>query len=526
MSASWVLSARRGLTQALSRSPNLVPRQGQGAPSYWCTWSLQNYVFYRKAPSFSGVGFLNGDANREVEAQLTESHVFGPDGWAKTILPRVRNDLYFLFDEGWERGGYASFELDQQKFPGFTGSSTDQLKRMNDDIRKLGWRGAAVWCRGPKGGENDVQAIASLQAAGIEYCKIDQGDNKHHLERVRNDRKAKLLFEHVAIEGPVNGDWEHDGRFKLDKFYPTYPVTSDQPADTYPRTAILHGADVYRTYDVTSYLSLPTTLDRVGQVLFYAQGRTDTQAIINVEDEVYVAAALGCTMGIMRHPYAEVRADGVPDWAFAGPRQIKRRMDEVVRALRWQRIAAPFPSNLGKMRLSEETLTDAWQFGPHETWFDRIAGKLVKQGAPAIMARDIDLPVVSAAGEKPFVIASRFPSGAVAVAVHERTTPGKAWYMPPASVRLSLAGARGPIGIFGQMDELRLVADTDLTGARFLAQDLAGDAAVDVTRRIRLTGTREVVIPGSLIREIGLGAATPGDLSSPGLVLDIRPRVR
>jgi hypothetical protein len=95
---------------------------------------------------------------------------------------------------------------------------------------------------------------------------------------------------------------------------------------------VLQHTDVYRTYDVTSILSLLTTLDRVSEMLKGAEGHSEVHGLLNVEDEVYVAAALGCTMGILRHPLKGIRPGKDTDLFFNGPRQTKKRMDEVVRA--------------------------------------------------------------------------------------------------------------------------------------------------------------------------------------------------
>ena len=56
---------------------------------------------------------------------------------------------------------------------------------------------------------------------------------------------------------------------------------------------ILQHTDVYRTYDVTSILSLPTTLDRLAEMLKGAERHPEIHGLLNVEDEVYVAAADG-----------------------------------------------------------------------------------------------------------------------------------------------------------------------------------------------------------------------------------------
>ena len=123
-------------------------------------------------------------------------------------------------------------------------------------------------------------------------------------------------------------------------------------------------------------------------------------------------------MAILRFPLSGLRPDGDVDLFFAGPRAVKQWMDEVVRAIRWQRIAAPYAVGAGFVRLSSEILTDNWVFRPGETWWPDMIGQDVKQGAPAGFSRNIELPVVKSVSDKPFVIAARFPNGAVAVGVH------------------------------------------------------------------------------------------------------------
>jgi uncharacterized protein YqfA (UPF0365 family) len=53
---------------------------------------------------------------------------------------------------------------------------------------------------------------------------------------------------------------------------------------------------------------------------------------------------------------------------------------------------------------------------------------------------------------------------------------------------------------------------------KVIAQDLAGDHPIDITRKVRIEGNR-LIIPGKIIRKIGLMNATPGDLSAPGMVI-------
>jgi len=337
---------------------------------------------------------------------------------------------------------------------------------------------------------------------------VDIGDPTFHLVRLRDETHIPLTLEHVHGELPINGDWQKDGRFGPQGWESR-------------RMRILQNTDVYRTYDVTSILSLPTTIDRLAEMLKGSEGHPEVLGLLNVEDEVYVAAAMGCTMGILRHPLYGMRPGQDVDLFFNGPRLAKKRMDEVVRALRWQRIASPFSPGVGSVTISKEILTDSWTFEPGQTWQNNMIGATVRQGAPACIARNINLPEVRMKGERPFLFATRFPNGAVAVAAQERTTNGRAWYMPPCDVTLAVADAPGPYGIFGDFQSLTLTFDNAMQNKRILAQDLAGEESVDISNAVQRQG-KSVSISGDIIRRIGLQNATPGDLSSPGLVIAVR----
>jgi hypothetical protein len=486
---------------------NLVPGRSSGAPNYWCTWAAQNYMYGQHLAKLDP-GILEGDSGgRLARDAMTEELLFGEGGWVDTFYPEIRKDLFLLLDDGWQTGGTATFELDTVKFPGFAGTFEKRLRKLNDAIEGAGWCSTALWCRNTPGGDADQRLESRSESAAIKYWKVDLGDPTFNLVRLRDQTHIPLTLEHVHGELPVNGDWTRDGRF------------GSQPRAG-KRMQILRHTDVYRTYDVTSILSVATTLDRIAELLKGAEGDSEVHGLLNVEDEVYVAAALGCTMGIMRHPLTGLRPGNDVDLFFNGPRQAKRRMDEVVRALRWQRIAAPFSPGSGSVKLSEEVLTDTWVFERGETWQSDLIGVTVRQGAPACITRNIGLPGVDSNGEKPFVVASRFPNGAVGIASHERTQVRRAWYMPPCDVSLSVDNAPGPFGVFGYFDSLTLIFGISLHGRRILAQDLASDEAFDISNEVQVRGS-SLRIPGQTIRAVGLHKSTAGDLSAPGLVIAI-----
>jgi hypothetical protein len=487
---------------------NLVPGTPCGAPNYWCTWGVQNYMYGHRLQHLPPEVLEGDSGSRLAHEAMNEEVLLGKHGWANAFFPRVREDLYLMLDDGWEKGGTATFELDTLKFPSYSGSPSNRLGKLNQAIQSQNWRGVALWCRNTPGGQRDESLEELSNEADIRYWKIDIGDPDFHLVDLRKSNHAPLQFEHVHGESPVNGSWRHDGRFGA------------QPPDS-RRQEILANTDVYRTYDVTSILSLPTTLDRLTEMLKGAQGRPDVRALLNVEDEAYVAAVMGCTMGILRYPLEGLRPSPDIDLFFNGPRMAKQRMDEVVRALRWQRIAAPYSAGSGSVEVSDEILTDSWVFERGQTWENDLVGQTVNQGAPACIARNIGLPSVEASGEKPFVFASRFPNGAVGIGIQERTRPGHAWYMPPARVEVNVGNSPGPIGIFGSCSSLSLIFDHPVANKRFWVQDLAADKAMDVTSQVSVTGNR-LELTDSNLRSFGLSGASRGDLSSPGFVLAIR----
>jgi hypothetical protein len=449
---------------------------------------------------------LEGESGSKLAHNaMSESVVFGKDGWAHRFFSRIRSDLYLLLDDGWEAGGTATFELEKSKFSSFQGSAVERLYQVNRAAKNANWRGAALWCRNTPGGAEDARLEELSRGADIRYWKIDIGDPEFNLVRVRDQKHIPLTLEHVHGELPVNGDWRADGRF------------GNQPWDS-RRMQILAHTDIYRTYDVTSILSLPTTLDRLAEMLKGAEGHSEIRGLLNVEDEAYLAAVMGCTMGVLRYPLSGLRPKPDTDLFFNGPRQAKRRMDEVVRAVRWQRIAPPLPAGNGEVRVSAETLIDSWIFERGQTWQNELVGQKVNQGAPARLSRNIELPQVEAHGELPFIFAMKFPNGAVALGCHERTLPGRGWFVPKCAATLEVGDAHGPFGVFGDFESVTFNLNSAIGNFRVLAQDLAGDNAFDVTSKVQVRG-RSLHLPGEIIRRIGLEAATPGDVSSPGLLI-------
>lgn len=513
------------LVPLMAGAEDLVPVQTGSAPNYWCTWSVQNYMFGIGSPSLDLKEIEGGRGAEHARVAMNETNVFGGAGWVTTFFPRVRGDLYVMYDDGLFRDGMGSFQIDEKKFPFLSGlDAAERMGHLNERTRAAGWRGAALWCRDPvTSGEAATNLVLWSRRADIEYWKIDGGDGEFAFIDLARRLHPALKFEHVQPSGPFNGEWNHGAVGRFGKYQPDWH-----------QAQCLEHSDVMRTYDVSPALSFPTTLDRVAEALRY-KDQHPPRALLNVEDEVYLAATLGCTMGIMRHPLIGLRPGNDPDLSFNCPRQCKRRMDEVVRALHWQRLAQPFvrfdngtedaaQRQAGDtVRIDDRVLVDSWTFKGGETWMAETIGKTIRQGAPARLSRGLPLPEVQSDGEPPFVVAGRFPNGALAVAVQGRTTPGQNWIVSPTDVTLQVGSAPGPIGIFGRYRSLTLRFDAPVNAVRILAQDLAGQSAEDITSRVTIKGNT-LTLPGALIEKVGLSAHSQGDMSDPGLVLVIRKK--
>jgi hypothetical protein len=288
----------------------------------------------------------------------------------------------------------------------------------------------------------------------------------------------------------------------------------------------ISNTDVLRTYDVENIISQPVTISRIASLLKY-KPQGDVKSIINCEDEPYIAVGLGCAIGIMRHPFAGNLPDNNIDFAFPPVgRNIKLRMDEVTRAVRWHRIAEPFGVGSNDFRIDSLLLTDAWVLGKKETWVEsRKIGDTVKVTAPARVSRGLPLATVTNPHpHQPFVLSSLYPNGAVVIA-----TIGRAIHREYLTRRLKVEQAINsvdkPIGIFGDYESLTLSLPNkiNLSDYTIWGQDLAGDIPIDITKDI-IFYDNNIIIPGEVIRKVGLSAASKGDLSDPGLVLKFMSR--
>jgi hypothetical protein len=491
---AFLILAVTGFAQTAT---SLVPDVPSKAPDYFCTWNVQGYVSSR-------------GATKNNRMEMTEQNMFGDSAYQNWLAfyPKIQKDLIFVMDDAWDippteksKSGtsFGLCELNQGRFPTFTGNPTELLKKLVVAVKAKGWKGLGGWIcaqEAPIVGEVDVEPywterLKAANDAGFVYWKVDWGKKSRDMEWRKmltqwgHKYAPNLLIEHAFSENPIEF------------------------------------SDVYRTYDVENIIAQPITIQRVADLLKY-KAQADVKGIINCEDEPYIAVGLGCAIGIMRHPFTDQLYNNVNDNVFPPVgRNIKKRLDEVVRGVRWHRIAEPFGVGSTSFSIDTLKLKDYWVLQERETW-NRAhkVGDTLRENAPARVSRGLPLAVVvNPSASQPFVLSSMYPNGAVAVATIGRGLNHE-YVTRRVKVEQKINGIDKPIGIFGDYESLTLICPSKIKASDYkvLGQDLAGDTPVEITKEITIKDNR-ITIPGNVIRKVGLSAATKGDLSDPGLVL-------
>ncbi len=472
---------------------NLIEEKQNPTPDYYCTWQTQLYACNNGGP----------EKQREY---MTEENLFGggtAQGWVN-FYEKARKDLLLVMDDSWDvpiknyEKHYGSLVLDKEKFPSFYEENNPQksLENLTKRVKQNGWKGLGGWVcaqESPLYSEKSaekywIKRLKWCQSAGFSYWKVDWGEKAKDLEFRRMLTNLQRQYApDVVIEHAMLAD------------------------------AIGFG-EVFRTYDVPAIMSIPMTMQKTADCLTHTDG-----GMINCEDEVYTAAAIGCVMGVMRHQMCGDLPNGEPDLSFpAMHRNIKTKTAEILRAVRWHRMAPAFGVTVDDVWVSKERLTDYWdiesQHAEFEKWWGFKDGERVEKTAPSAIARGTALPKIKPDknGLVPFAVSSKNPNGIISVATLGRTQ-GREYILPQCEVKID-GGNAEMFGIFGEYD--RLIINTERESGRIYIQDIASDAAADITDKVEFADNR-LVINGKIIHDFGTAENSVGDTSEPGVVLKI-----
>lgn len=485
---------------------DLIPNTTNPSPDYYCTWQTQLYATSDGKPT----------AQRAV---LGENALFDenkPFGWAY-FYEQARSDLFIVLDDSWDvplnndTRYYGSLILNSEKFPTFTdkNDNTMSLKKLSDKIKSLGWKGLGGWVCAQKSKLDDNKPevywknkFTEMHNAGLAYWKVDWGEDC-------NDADFRRMLTAYSR-----------------KYAPDLVVEHAITKEVIPE------GDIFRTYDVPAVMSIPMTLNKIAELSNVKPPRDNKSGLINCEDEVYIAASLGFTMGIMRHPYRDEFPNGNPDMSFpAVHRNLKTKMYEVVRAARWHRVAPAFSVSGEQFFVDNCMLKDNWKFeNPQaeiEEWWTRnpLTKPLINDGiftvsAPKIITRNTSAPTVAPDknGITPYCIASLNPNGVYSIATLARTI-NRNYFIPKCDITANI-GIANTVGVFGEYKTLTLITEKESI-SQILMQDLADDRCFDITNCVDIYGSN-IKIGGEIISKIGTLAQPENDTSEPGVVIKIK----
>ena len=166
--------------------------------NYYCTWNAQNCARPDAVLEPSAEVFLGADGAKKARDYLDEDSIFGSGDLAGQFAP-VRDQLYFLLDDGWDvpRGthpvndaaieSFGSLELARDRFPSFPGTPAQRLRGVNEALKARGWRGAGLWVSAQACGEGFVSGFWSREKSA-EYWRT----------RLRWSREAGIGYWKMA----------------------------------------------------------------------------------------------------------------------------------------------------------------------------------------------------------------------------------------------------------------------------------------------------------------------------------------
>lgn len=460
---------------------NYIPTAAAETGSYLCTWDRQAFV--------AGKYGIQGAAGQRDA--LTPEYLFGDEQDYHWLSREFRSGLYFLLDDGWDTPPhtvnnspvrpFGAVDPDPVRFGSLGETPEERLRALNRLAQEWGYIGLGLWIS-PQMYMEDRRMGAEeardywkerairCQQAGVRYWKVDWGAHDHEVDYRR------MLTEVVREYAPD---------IAVEHTYVQMPLTDlvNQADRQRESREVFAFSDFFRTYDVMWPFADSTTLARIHELLSDPLPfELGAKGMLSTEEQQFIAAGLGCAIGIM-NPAVETRA-----------------------VLRWQRLAPPFSASESNYVFSEEMLTDSYDYPKNPVRWVPVGGRMIRETAPAVMARGCALPTVDPVGkEKPYVLASRNPhTGAYAIASIRRNIVPNPMTVVPADVSWELEDMDAFVGVFGYFESLTLVYPQEIpAGCRIFAQNLMDDEAQDITGQVQTEGCR-LTIPGRTIMQTGV----------------------
>ena len=461
-------SEKRGKA-TLSRS--LIPPPSDDITGdYFCSWWMQESAAEKYG--------LHGKWATNARDALTSHFLFGSDTEFHPLPKEERRGLIYVIDDGWDvpfgtfafpgkTAMFGSLEANAERFSDLGRTPERRLYRICENIRTLGYAATGLWIATERYGEDPEETYrfyaehAILHAsAGVRYRKVSRGTRERDsayreiISRAVRENAPEIMVGHSVPQPPLSAGQSDAERQELAREI----------------SAELMFSDEFRIYHLIPPFENVVALRQLDQIFTLAnlQKEKNPGALISAGARPYIAVALGCTLGMM---------GASPEGGIA---------------LRFHRLSPPFPIGEATYLHSEDRLTDRLYLeNPSVSWIPIRTPALYEESAPARMSRGCPLPVVRAAGEPPFVIASRHPkTGVYAVGTFTRSVDPNPHFIALADVELpvEVEGDGVTVGVFGFYASLTLVFPSAISAnVRVLIQDFLMDEYEDMTSKVSVS---------------------------------------
>lgn len=461
----------------------LPPPSDDITGDYFCSWWMQETAAEKYG--------LHGKWATNARDALTSHFLFGNDTEFHPLPKEERRGLIYVIDDGWDvpfgtfafpgkTAMFGSLEANAERFSDLGRTPERRLHRICENIRSLGYAATGLWIATERYGEDPEETYrfysehAILHAsAGVRYWKVSRGTRERDfayrevISRAVRENAPEIMVGHSVPQPPLSAGQSEAERQELAREI----------------AAELSFSDEFRIYHLIPPFEDVVALRQLDQIFSLAnlQKEKNPGALISAGSRPYIAAVLGCTLGMMG----------------ASP--------ENVIALRFHRLSPPFPIGDAAYLRSEEHLTDRLYLeNPPVSWLPIRTPGTYEESAPARMSRGCPLPEVTATGESPFVIASRHPkTGVYAVGTFARGIDPNPHLLALVDVELSVEGDGVTVGVFGFYASLTLVFPRAIpSGIRVLVQDFLLEEYEDMTTKV-IVSENKIRISGTDLRVYG-----------------------
>ena len=286
---------------SINRRSLIPPPSDKLTGDYFCSWRMQETTAEKYG--------LHGKWATNARDALTSHFLFGNDTEFHPLPKEERRGLIYVIDDGWDvpfgtfafpgkTAMFGSFEANADRFSDLGRTPERRLHRICENIRSLGYAATGLWIAAERYGEDPEETYrfyaehAILHAsAGVRYWKVSHGTRERDfayrevISRAVRENAPEIMVGHSVPQPPLSAgqseaEWQELAR----------EIAKE-----------LSVSDEFRIYHLVPPFDDVVALRQLDQIFSLAnlQKEKNPGALISAGSRPYIAAVLGCTLGMM-----------------------------------------------------------------------------------------------------------------------------------------------------------------------------------------------------------------------------------